>query len=59
MALSGWSGGAMALGNLPVPGRPTVWMIVGVRVGVVWTFLLFSILSLLCLPLFGGRPDID
>ena len=26
---SGWSGGAMALGKLPVPGRPTIWMIVG------------------------------
>ena len=26
---SGWSGGAMALENLPVPGRPTIWMIVG------------------------------
>ena len=25
----GWSGGAMALGKLPVPGRPTIWMIVG------------------------------
>ena len=25
----GWSGGAMALGNLPVPGRRTVWTIVG------------------------------
>ena len=25
----GRSGGAMALGNLPVPGRPTIWMIVG------------------------------
>ena len=24
----GLSGGAMVLGNLPVPGRPTVWMIV-------------------------------
>ena len=22
-------GGAMALGKLPVPGRPTIWMIVG------------------------------
>ena len=22
----GWSGGAMALGKLPVPGRPTIWM---------------------------------
>ena len=27
--LSGWSGGAIALGKLPVPGRPTIWMIVG------------------------------
>ena len=26
---SGWSGGAMALDNLPVPGRPIIWMIVG------------------------------
>ena len=23
------TGGAMVLGNLPVPGRPTIWMIVG------------------------------
>ena len=57
----------MVLGILPVPGRPTVWMIVGqgpivfaVGVGgVVWTFLLSSIFSLLFLPLFGRRPDID
>ena len=27
--LVGWSGGAMALDKLPVPGRPTIWMIVG------------------------------
>ena len=27
--LSGWPGGAIALGNLPVPGRPTICMIVG------------------------------
>ena len=27
--LWGWSGGAMVLGKLPVPGRPTIWMIVG------------------------------
>ena len=41
-----WSGGAMALGNLPVSGRPTIWMIVWQRHtalavgagGVVWTF---------------------
>ena len=25
----GWSGGAMVLGKLPVPGRHTIWMIVG------------------------------
>ena len=25
----GWSGGAMVLGKLPVPGRPTIWSIVG------------------------------
>ena len=25
----GWSGGVMVLGKLPVPGHPTIWMIVG------------------------------
>ena len=25
----GWSGGAMVLGKLPVPGRPTIWVTVG------------------------------
>ena len=25
----GWSGGAMVLGKLPGPGRPTIWMTVG------------------------------
>ena len=25
----GWSGGAMVLSKLPVPGRPTSWIIVG------------------------------
>ena len=61
----GWSGGATMLGKFPVPGRPAILIIVGqgpaasVRVGVVWTFLLSSILSLLFLPLFGRRPDID
>ena len=25
----GWLGGAMVLGKLPVPGRPTVWITVG------------------------------
>ena len=49
----GWSGGAMVLGKLPVPERPTIWMIVGQGPialavgagGVVLTFLLSSILS--------------
>ena len=49
----GWSGGAMVLGKLPVPGPPTNWIIVGQGStvlavgagGVVWTF--FSRLSFL------------
>ena len=51
----------MVLGKLPVPGRPTILITVGqgpVRVGVVWTFLLSSVLSPLS-PLFGRRLDID
>ena len=51
----GWSGGAMVLGKLPVPGRPTILITVGqgpiaLTVGAGgggWTFLLSSILSLL------------
>ena len=43
----------MVLGKLPVPGRPTIWMIEGQGPialavgagGVVWIFLLSSILS--------------
>ena len=42
---SGWSGGAMVLGKLPVSGRPTNLITIGQRpialavgVGVVWTF---------------------
>ena len=57
----------MVLGELQTPGRPTIWITVGQGPtaltvgagGVVWTFLLSSILSLLFLPLFGRRPDID
>ena len=58
----------MVLGKLPVPGRPTIWMIVGqgptalaigAGRGVVWAFSRSSILCLLFLPLFGRRPDID
>ena len=56
----------MVLGKLPVPGRPTILFTVGqgpialavVAGGVVWTFLLSSIISLLFLPLFGRRPEI-
>ena len=51
----------MVLGKLPVPGRPTIWVIVGQGPtvlavgagGVVWTFVLSSIITLLFLPLFG------
>ena len=61
------SGGAMVLGKLQVPGRPTLWMIVGQGPtalavgagGVVWTFLFSTIFSLLFFPVFGRWPDID
>ena len=57
----------MVLGKLPVPGRPTIWILVGqgltaLAVGAAGgclDLLLSSILSLLFLPLFGRRPDID
>ena len=57
----------MVLCKLPVPGRPTIWITVGQGptaptvggVGVVWTFLLSPVLSVLFLPVFGRRPDID
>ena len=57
----------MVLGKLPVPGRPTFLMIVGqgptaLVVGAgggCLDILLSSIFSLLFLPLFGRRPDID
>ena len=63
----GWWGGAMVLGKLPVPGRPTIWIIVGHRptalaVGAGWGCLdifLSSIISLFFLPHSGRRPDID
>ena len=29
LVLRGWAGGAMVLGKLPVPGRPTIWITVG------------------------------
>ena len=57
----------MVLGKLPVPGRPTVLITVGqgptvlaVGAGGGCLDILFSfILSLLFLPLFGRRPDMD
>ena len=58
-------GGAMVLGKLPVPGRPTnldtsmakanCVCSCMVRVGVVWTFFI----SLFSLALFGRRSNID
>ena len=65
--MCGAGGGATVLGKIPVPGHPTIWITVGqgptllaIGVGgVVWTVLISSILSLLFLPLFGRRPDID
>ena len=27
--IEGWTGGTIVLGKLPVPWRPTIWMIVG------------------------------
>ena len=57
----------MVLGKLPVPGRPTIWITVGqgptalaVGAGGGCLDILFSsILSLLFLPPFGRRLDID
>ena len=63
----GWSGGAMVLGKLPVPGRPTNLeregqgpsvLAVGAG-GVVWTFFLLVYHFSFLLPLSGRRPDID
>ena len=63
----GWLGGAIVLGKPSVPGRPTIWITVeqgptALAVGAgggCLDILLSSILSLLFLPLFGRRPDID
>ena len=65
----GWSGGAMVLGKLPVPGRPTIWitvgqgptaLVVGAGGGCLDIFtLIYLFLSYFSLPLFGRRPDID
>ena len=66
--MGGGSGGAMMLGKLPVPGRPTIWitvgqgptaLVVGVGGGLFGHFYSHLSFSLLFLPLFGRRPDID
>ena len=57
----------MVLAKLPVPGRPTVWIIVeqgptalaGGAGGGCLDIFLSSIISLFLLPLSGRRPDID
>ena len=60
----------MVLGKLPVLGRPTIWITVGqgptafvVGTGGGWSlfghFYSHLSFSLLYLPLFGRRPDID
>ena len=63
----GWSGGAIVLGKLPVPGRPTILITVGqgpiaLAVGACGGGL--NMFTLICsfssfLPPFGRRPDID
>ena len=58
MDSQGWAGAAMVLGKLPVPGRPEGQGPIALA-GVVWAFLLSSILSLIFLPVAGRRPDID
>ena len=64
----GWSGSAMVLGKLPVPGRPTIWitvgqgptaLAVGAGGGCLDIFTLICPFSPLSLSLFGRRPDID
>ena len=58
----------MVLDKLPVPGRPTFWVIIGqgpiglvkgAGGGCLDIFFLSSILSLLFCPLSGRLPDID
>ena len=58
----------MVLGKLPVLGRPTIWitvgqgptaLVVGAGGGCLDSFTLICPFSLLFLPLFGRRPDID
>ena len=61
----GWSGGAMVLGELPVPtnldfSRARAYYACSrCGWGLFGHFLLSSIISLFFLPLSGRRPDID
>ena len=67
-SLRGWSGGAMTIGKLPVPGCPIILDYSGARAycacsrcgwGLFGHFYSHLSFSLLFLPLFGRRPDID
>ena len=64
----GWSGGAMVLGKLPVPRRPTISITVGqgpialaggAGGGCLDIFTLVYPFSSFSLPLCGRRPNID
>ena len=62
--VSAWSDGAMVLGKLPIPGRPTIRMIVGqgpIAVGAGGGCLdIFTLLSFLFSFSLSGRwPDIN
>ena len=62
--LEGWSGGATVLGKLPVPGRPTIWLIVGqgpiaLAVGAGGGCMDTFLSSTFSLPLSWKRPDTD
>ena len=56
----------MVLGKLPVPGRPTIWMIVGqgptaLTIGAgggLFGYFYSHLFFLIFLPLCGRRPDI-
>ena len=59
----GWSGDAMVLGKLPVPGHPTIWIIVGqgpiaLAVGAGGGCLGIFTLLYLCSPLSLGDGPI-
>ena len=58
----------MVLGKLPAPGRPTIWitvgqgptaLAVGAGGGCLDIFTVIYPFSLIFLPLFWRRPDID